>query len=90
MIALDQSPKHRITNAGTRPKFVMRYEIPMICELEGLKAQINNLLGKRELKGRIVTFGSCFAVNLGKALKERGRNVYTLLVGDTRARSSRR
>lgn len=81
-LAIQERPKHRIMNAGTRPKFAMRYEVPTIRGLDDLKSQIELLLGKRRLHGKIVTFGSCFAVNVGRALMEKGRQVYTLLIAE--------
>lgn len=72
--------KHRICKAGIRSKLPMRYDVTDIKSLKELREQIRLLVGPRVLEGNIATFGSCFAVNVGKALKERGRNVYTLLL----------
>ena len=65
-----------------------RYDIPIIDSIERFEEQIDLLLKgvsarfKAAANGRLVTFGSCFAVNVGRHLRERGKSVYTLMLAE--------
>jgi len=61
-----------------------KYEISKIANLQDLRAQVHKLLGKRAgmfaglEKRRILTFGSCFAHNMGITLRDIGASVYIM------------
>ncbi len=66
----------------------MRYMPPIVSDLAQYGRQVELLLG--DSKGlfkcmesqRLLTFGSCFAVNLGRLLRDKGRSVYTLVIAE--------
>jgi len=66
----------------------LRYEPPIIKDNEQFRAEADALLGDRRglfadmSSRRLLTFGSCFAVNMGRALRERGQSVYTLVIAE--------
>lgn len=66
----------------------LRYELPVISDLAQFSAQADQLLGDRRAlftdmqSRRLLTFGSCFAVNIGRVLREKGCSVYTLVIAE--------
>lgn len=66
----------------------MRYQVPQIHTEDDFATFVNGLLGDKKgllgaMEGRkLITFGSCFAVNIGRVLKERGFDVYSMLVAE--------
>lgn len=66
----------------------IRYESPIITDRTQYGKQVELLLGnskglfKSTEPQRLLTFGSCFAVNLGRLLKDKGRSVYTLVIAE--------
>jgi len=78
-----------VENINLRPlPGTMRYELPIISDPGQYGRQIELVLG--ESKGlfksagsqRLLTFGSCFAVNMGRLLRDKGRSVYTLVIAE--------
>lgn len=66
----------------------VRYDVPRIADVEGLRAQIEFLLGTKAHtfrnfdSRRLFAFGSCFAINMGRALRDAGNSVYTLVISE--------
>lgn len=66
----------------------LRYELPVIKDLAQFSAEADRLLGDRRAlftdmqSRRLLTFGSCFAVNIGRVLREKGCSVYTLVIAE--------
>jgi hypothetical protein len=66
----------------------LRYEMPIMTDVAGFGARADLILGKRrglftQLEaGRLLAFGSCFAVNIGRTLREAGRSVFTLVIAE--------
>lgn len=66
----------------------LRYELPLIKDLAQFSEQADSLLGDRKAifsdmtSRRLLTFGSCFAVNIGRVLREKGCSVYTLVIAE--------
>jgi hypothetical protein len=78
-----------LENINLQPlRGTMRYEPPIVSDLAQYGRQVELLLGdsKGLFKGmesqRLLTFGSCFAVNLGRLLRDKGRSVYTLVIAE--------
>lgn len=62
-----------------------RYTLPRLKTREDWRAEVYKLLQPhrgifKDYTGRIVCFGSCFATNIGRALREAGKSVHTLVV----------
>src|SRR5262249_16985356 len=66
----------------------MRYELPIVSDRAQYGRQVELLLGdskglfKSKGPQRLLTFGSCFAINLGRLLKDKSRSVYTLVIAE--------
>jgi hypothetical protein len=70
------------------PAGTLRYGMPIISDPREYGAQVDALLGssksifKDTRAGRLLTFGSCFAVNIGRLLRDKGRSVYTVVIAE--------
>jgi hypothetical protein len=66
----------------------VRYEVPVIANFAQYGQQVDQLLGDaksifKDMEGRrLLTFGSCFAVNMGRMLREKGCSVYTMVIAE--------
>ncbi|MBY0511186.1 MAG: GSCFA domain-containing protein [Rhodospirillaceae bacterium] len=64
------------------------YVVPAIDSIEQFGEQVAALLKDvapqftQHASGRLLTFGSCFAVNVGQYLRKQGNSVYTLVVAE--------
>jgi hypothetical protein len=65
-----------------------KYEVPLIDTAERFEQQVEVLLRKAGpqfkvvTSGRLLTFGSCFATNVGRYLREQGHSVYSVVVAE--------
>lgn len=79
---------HNVANLGGDASEVKRYKVAIMRTHEEFASRAAFTLGSRRgiLKGKeaskIVTFGSCFAVNVGEQLQRQGFDVYTMLVAE--------
>jgi len=78
-----------IENVNIQPLAdTLRYDPPVIRDLDQYGAQVEALLGKSKAifkdmtNRRLLSFGSCFAVNIGRLLREKGGSVYTLVIAE--------
>jgi hypothetical protein len=78
-----------IENVNIQPLAgTLRYEPPVITDLAQYAAQVEALLGQSKgifkdmANRRLLSFGSCFAVNVGRLLREKGASVYTLVIAE--------
>jgi GSCFA family len=66
----------------------LRYEVPIMADLARYGEQVDALLGqsksifKHMQDRRLLTFGSCFAVNIGRLLRDKGASVYTMVIAE--------
>lgn len=71
-----------ISFAGSTYKLNDRYDVPRITDLQTLRKQIRRVIGDRKICGTVMTFGSCFAVNVGTAINASGGRAYTLQISE--------
>jgi hypothetical protein len=71
-----------------KPEGTLHYKLPIISDHEQYTVQIGDVLGHSKAlfdpagRGRLLTFGSCFAVNMGRLLRDKGRSVYTVVIAE--------
>src|SRR5262249_50861937 len=78
-----------LENINLRPlPGTIRYEPRIASDLAQFQSQVEALLGesrglfKNTESQRLLTFGSCFAVNFGRLLRDKGHSVYTLVIAE--------
>ena len=70
------------------PSGSKKYDVPCINSMERFDQEVDALLKaampkfKIATTQRLLTFGSCFALNVGRYLREKGSSVYTLMVAE--------
>lgn len=82
-LAFNFEPLASTLHAGT-----LRYQMPIIASVDQYDQHVEHVLGdsvalfKDVGDQRLLAFGSCFAINIGRLLRDRGHSVYTLVIGE--------